>query len=65
MFIPLSGHYTACSRRGTAGWFRFVDSTRPVHLENLHWDHPSPDSGLQKQLLNDMKNSYLLFYVRR
>jgi ubiquitin C-terminal hydrolase len=62
-----SGHYTACSRRGAAGWFRFDDSTRPVQVENVNWDHPSPNTntGLQKQLLSDIKNAYLLFYVRR
>jgi hypothetical protein len=56
-----SGHYTACSNRGAAGWFRFEDSTRPVHVERTG----SISTGLQKELQNDMKNAYLIFYVRR
>ena len=60
-----SGHCTTCARRGAAGWFCFDDSTRPVYVENMREDDPSPNTGLQKQLLNDMKNAYLLFYVCR
>jgi ubiquitin C-terminal hydrolase len=60
-----SGHYTACASRGAAGWFRYDDSSRPIHIENVTKSDRKHNTVLHKQLQSDIENAYLLFYVRR